>query len=158
LSTQAEAVRAAIPIADSEAGRKQITVLLVEDEEFVREAAGHILESAGYRVLKARNAAEARREFGSCGGSVQVLLTDIVLPDTNGHDLARELGAVYPRIQTIFMSGYPENALNWQQTESAVGLYLAKPFSAKSLTAKMTEAERCVPVSTGVTAPAACSG
>jgi DNA-binding NtrC family response regulator len=140
LSTQAEAVRAPNPAAHVEPGRDGITVLLVEDERFVRQAAAHILQSAGYRVRQARNAAEARRESGMSGG-VQILLTDVILPDANGRDLAEELAAAHPGVRSIFMSGYPENALT--QDNPAI-LYLAKPFSVESLTTRMIQAERAL--------------
>jgi len=141
LSPQLEAVQKAVLVTDFEPGGKQITVLLVEDEPFVREAAGYILESAGYRVLKAPNAAEAKRKFG---GGVQVLLTDVILPDADGRDLAEELNVLYPGMHAIFMSGYPESALNGHQAESPTVAYLAKPFSVESLTAKMRQAEHAM--------------
>lgn len=142
MSIQAGTVETAAPVSRSIPSRERITVLLVEDEKFVREAAGHILECAGYRVCKARNAAEARREFGFCGGEVQVLLIDMVLPDCNGSDLAKELGAARPEMRTVLMSGYPEQTLGQQSDEDTAVLYLAKPFSVESLTAKINEAER----------------
>ena len=67
------------------------TILLVEDEAFVREVACEILRVAGYRVLPARNAAEAVPAFLAHREEVQLLLTDVVLPDRNGRDLAFEL-------------------------------------------------------------------
>jgi len=80
-------------------------ILLVEDEGFVREVTSEVLESAGYRVLKTANAAEAR--FAFClGEKVGLLLTDVVMPGQNGYDLARELRAICPSLRIIFTSGY----------------------------------------------------
>jgi DNA-binding NtrC family response regulator len=80
-------------------------ILLVEDEGFVREVTGAVLESAGYRVLKAANAAEARFVFHS-EKEVQLLLTDVVMPGQNGYELAKGLQHIRPELKTLFTSGY----------------------------------------------------
>ena len=154
MSTSAETALAdGCPSVCAQPSREQVSVLVVEDESFVREAAAQILESAGYTVRRATNAAEARRELAACDGSLHVLLTDVVLPDYNGAELAGELCAAHPGMQAILMSGYLENWLNWQPGT----LYLAKPFSLASLTAKVKEAETYTLGRTAVTASAACS-
>jgi PleD family two-component response regulator len=84
---------------------RPLTILLVEDEGFVREVACLVLESAGYRVLSTRNAAEAKREFRSCAEGIELLLTDVVLPGRDGLALANDLRALCPTLKTIFMSG-----------------------------------------------------
>jgi CheY-like chemotaxis protein len=81
------------------------TILVVEDEAFVREAACDILEGEGYRVLRARNAAEAQAAFRRQQGSVQLLLSDVVLPGQNGPALAKDLRATRPALKAIFISG-----------------------------------------------------
>jgi two-component system cell cycle sensor histidine kinase/response regulator CckA len=86
-------------------GQARGTILLVEDEAFVREMTGEILESAGYRVLKARNAAEGLCAFRQYQKIVRLLLTDVVLPRQNGRDLANDLRAISPNLKTIFISG-----------------------------------------------------
>jgi len=83
----------------------QAVILLVEDEGFVREVTGEVLESAGYRVLKTANAGEARSAFCQ-GEGVRLLLTDVVMPGQNGYDLAQELRAICPSLRIIFTSGY----------------------------------------------------
>lgn len=83
------------------------TILLVEDETLLREVTCEILESAGYRVLKTRNAAEAISTFGEYKAIVRLLLTDVVLPGQNGRDLANDLRAVCPKLSVLFISGYP---------------------------------------------------
>jgi two-component system, cell cycle sensor histidine kinase and response regulator CckA len=118
-------VRAAAP--------KPSTILLVEDEGFVREVACKVLESSGYRVLSTRNAAEAKRKFRSCGEGIELLLTDVVLPGRDGLTLANDLRAICPTLKTIFMSGYPENAVTLTGLHKQQGLYLHKPFSTASL-------------------------
>ena len=78
------------------------TILLVEDEAFVREVACEVLSRAGYRVLKAGNAKEAVKIFREHAGEVHLLLTDVVLPDRNGRDLATELAALGDGVKSIF--------------------------------------------------------
>jgi DNA-binding NtrC family response regulator len=81
------------------------TILLVEDEDFVREAAFQILQDAGYRVLKARNATEAMRMFHQYNRKIELLITDIVIPGRNGGELAHDLKAMHQGMKIIFMSG-----------------------------------------------------
>src|ERR1700691_6055626 len=89
----------------------QDTILVVEDEAFVREAACDILESEGYRVLRACNATEALTAFRRQQGSVQLLLLDVVLPGQNGPALAKNLRIAHPALKAIFISGYPEHTV-----------------------------------------------
>lgn len=110
------------------------TILLVEDEAFVREITCEILEAAGYRVLKARNAAEATEAFRRYKAIVRLLLTDVVLPGRNGRDLASDLRTMSPSLRTLFISGYPENAVTKNGIREDGMFYLPKPFSLQSLT------------------------
>jgi two-component system cell cycle sensor histidine kinase/response regulator CckA len=109
------------------------TILLVEDEAFVREVVGEILRSAGYRVLKARQAAEAMRVFRRHRQEVGLLITDVVMPGRNGRDLARDLSSICPGLITIFVSGYPETVLTKDGALERGVFYLPKPFSAGDL-------------------------
>lgn len=102
------------------------TILVVEDDAFVREVACEILRSAGYAVLSASNATEAQNVFSACGEEIALLLTDIVLPGQNGHVLAERLKQNRPSLKVLFATGYPE--------QMSRGLdCLAKPFSAATL-------------------------
>jgi CheY-like chemotaxis protein len=92
-------------IADTDPPRGFGTVLLVEDESFLREVTCDILESAGYRVLKTCNAKEAISAFTEYKTIVRLLLTDVVLPGQNGRDLANDLRSVCPKLKIIFISG-----------------------------------------------------
>ena len=115
------------------------TILLVEDERFVREVASEILRSAGYGLLQARCAEEARRLFYE-HEDVHLLVTDVVLPDDNGTHLADELGSRRPGLKTIFISGYPENAVyRVGVQEHDLRYYLHKPFSTESLITKIKQ-------------------
>ena len=75
------------------------TILLVEDEDFVRQVTAEVLSFGGYQVFGARTAAEAMRVFRQQRAKVQLLLTDVVLPGTNGRELARDLRLVTSRAQ-----------------------------------------------------------
>jgi PleD family two-component response regulator len=81
------------------------TILLVENETFLRQVTCEILESAGYRVSQSRNAAEAISAFQEYKTIVRLLLTDVVLPGQNGRDLANDLRIVCPKLRIIFISG-----------------------------------------------------
>ena len=123
-----------------ESNRRPKTILLVEDEAFVREVAREVLSRAGYRVLTAANATEATQLFREQSGEIQLLLTDVVLPDRNGCDLALELSALHGTITSIFVSGYPENSITKGGLKQAGWFYLPKPFSIASLMQKINEA------------------
>jgi two-component system, cell cycle sensor histidine kinase and response regulator CckA len=114
-------------------------ILVVEDEAFVREVTCEILERAGYDVLKARNGAEARGIFHHRSESIQLLLTDVVLPGENGRELATYLKTKQPGLKTIFISGYPENTISRNGLQPEGISYLPKPFSVESLMQKVTE-------------------
>ncbi len=136
------------------------TILLVEDEAFVREVTCEVLESAGYLVLKTGNAAEAVQAFAEYGDAVQLLLTDMIMPGKNGRELARELRAMCPCMKTIVASGYPEHGIPRGQTDEPGVFYLPKPFSAESLLRRVRQAldEKGLPVADERTAKhAACS-
>jgi DNA-binding response OmpR family regulator len=126
-------------VADREQPRGRGTILLVEDETFLREVTCEILESAGYRVLKTRSAAEAISAFNEYKSIVRLLLTDVVLPGQNGRDLANDLRSMSPTLRIIFISGYPENAVTEHGIKEDGMFYLPKPFSLQSLTRKVKE-------------------
>lgn len=127
------------PNAYDDSSAAQDTILVVEDEAFVREAACDILESEGYRVLRARNATEALAAFRRQQGSVQLLLSDVVLPGQNGPALARDLQTSHPTLKAIFISGYPENTVTRYGLTAGQTSYLPKPFSAQSLLGKVRQ-------------------
>lgn len=117
--------------------RRQKTVLVVEDEVLVRMSTCEILESAGYRVLQAGNAAEARQIFISERTPVDLLLCDAVLPDESGMSLACVLRWRSPGLRTIVASGYPRSFLRDQFELSEKRQILPKPYSAPLLLAKV---------------------
>lgn len=126
-------------VVGMDVAQPRATILLVEDEGFVREVTGEILQSAGYRVLKAGNAREAVQTFQCCGEEVQLLLTDVVMPGQNGRDLAHDLRAKCPGLRTLFISGYAENAVTRCGSHERGVFYLPKPFSVQSLMQKVSQ-------------------
>lgn len=120
-------------VAEEQLDRAHGTVLVVEDEDFVREVTCEVLLSAGYLVLRARTAVEATRLFLRNGETPQLLLTDVVLPGRSGHALAQDLRAISPGLKTIFISGYPENEITKQGLREPGMFYLPKPLSVEML-------------------------
>lgn len=114
------------------------TILLVEDEAFVRNAAAEVLESAGYNVLIAASAAEARESYRSLP-TVDLLLTDVVLPGVTGRELAGEFNSLWPFARILLMSGYVDELASGPPTPYCK-THLSKPFSTTSLLMKVREA------------------
>ena len=125
----AAAVPGPAPVA-SAAGRA--TVLVVEDEPTVRSFAASMLERAGYRVLVAASAAEATALTEARDGPIDLLLTDMVMPDINGQALAERLVAGRPSLRVILMSGYDPNLA--AVPVGSQSHFLAKPFGREELT------------------------
>ncbi len=115
------------------------TILLVEDEAFVRMATGEVLESAGYRMLIARTAADALNAQEKCSQGVDLLLADIVLPGRSGYELANEFRGLCPRARILLMSGYAEQLVGCELSACG-GAHLAKPFSALTLLRRVRQA------------------
>ena len=115
-------------------------VLIVEDEEAVLELAAEFMKSAGYKVLTASDGKEAL-EVAKRVGPIRVLVTDIVMPNMRGHELAKLLRESRKNLKVIYMSGYLE--FNKADDEFLEGSYfLQKPFSRDSLVNKVDEALR----------------
>ena len=121
-------------------GATKGTILLVEDDNIVREASGEFLQTVGYRVLKAGVADEAVALFCKHLHEVQVLIADLVLPGQNGRRLASYLKELQPDFRTIFISGYPEHMIGGSLKTSSDCCYLAKPFSLEALLKKVQRA------------------
>jgi two-component system, cell cycle sensor histidine kinase and response regulator CckA len=115
------------------------TVLVVEDEEDVRELARDILEMNGYLVLEALDGADATRLAETHPGPIDLLITDVVMPGTSGPELARRLRAHRPGLRVLCMSGYPESADPRIGGEAGWNAWLQKPFTPAGLMAKVRE-------------------
>jgi nitrogen-specific signal transduction histidine kinase/CheY-like chemotaxis protein len=114
-------------------------VLLVEDESATRKMCKKMLEKLGYKVFAAGTPDEAIRLAAEHSGEIHLLITDVIMPDMNGRDLANRLGALYPGIKTLFMSGYTANVIAHRGVLEEGVQFIPKPFSAKDLGMKIRE-------------------
>jgi two-component system, cell cycle sensor histidine kinase and response regulator CckA len=116
------------------------TVLLVEDEQEVRLLAHRLLSQQGYRVLEATNGVEALHVAQEHGGEkIHLLLTDVVMPQMGGKELADQLKILRPDIKVLYTSGYTDNAVVHQGVLNPGTHFLQKPFSLKTLSHKVRE-------------------
>jgi PAS domain S-box-containing protein len=119
------------PTPEPRPGRE--TILLVEDQTEVRDLARDILHGSGYTVLEARNGAEALQLWDQHGGAVELILTDVVMPQMGGRELADRLLAARPGLRVLYMSGYTDDTLGREGVLDPARAYLPKPFSSASL-------------------------
>jgi two-component system cell cycle sensor histidine kinase/response regulator CckA len=115
------------------------TILVVEDEEAVRSLSRHILEGSGYRVLEARNGREALHVAEKLTGRLHLLLTDVVMPEMGGAELARRLSAFRPGLKVLYLSGYADDAVIRHGALDREVSYLQKPFTTESLIRRVRE-------------------
>ena len=116
------------------------TILLVEDDPHVRAAAERVLEGAGYTLLLASTGREALEMIDRHSEPVGLVLTDLVMPEMGGRELARHLNARWPEIKIVFMSGYTEDAASRSSVLAPGALFLEKPFTPETLARKVREA------------------
>jgi len=115
------------------------TVLLVEDEEAVRHAAREFLSRSGYTVIEAGNGEEGLRASREFPGSIDLMITDVVMPRMSGPALAERLTAERPRMKVLFLSGYAENTVLRHGTIDVTAQFLAKPFDLRTLARKIRQ-------------------
>jgi DNA-binding NtrC family response regulator len=99
-----------------------------------------MLERLGYRVLAAHTPGEAIRLAGEHSGRIDLLMTDVVMPEMNGRDLAKNLLSIHPDIRRLFMSGYTANVIAHHGVLDEGVHFIQKPFSMDDLGAKIREA------------------
>jgi two-component system, cell cycle sensor histidine kinase and response regulator CckA len=115
------------------------TILLVEDEEGLRALNARGLVSRGYTVLEASNGIEAIDMLEKSGGGVDLVVSDVVMPEMDGPTLARELRSRNPNLKIIFVSGYAEDVFQKHLPEPGQFAFLPKPFTLKQLVAVVKE-------------------
>lgn len=116
------------------------TILLVEDEKVILDLGKSVLERFGYHILPANNPIEAIRIAESYEGEIHLLMTDVVMPDMNGLDLANRLSSMKPNIKIVFLSGYTADIISQNGLlKDGVNL-IQKPFTSKDLALKAREA------------------
>jgi two-component system cell cycle sensor histidine kinase/response regulator CckA len=114
-------------------------VLLVEDEEAVRRGGKRMLETRGYTVHEAGSGVEALEIMEELNGAVDIVVSDVVMPEMDGPTLLREIRKTYPDLKFIFVSGYAEDAFAKNLPADAKFGFLPKPFSLKQLAVAVRE-------------------
>jgi PAS domain S-box-containing protein len=128
------------PAAGAQPGQNRETILLVEDEENLRQLTRLSLQNQGYSVLDAADGAAAIRLSQAHKGPIHLLLTDVIMPGMNGRELANQVSPTRPEMKVLYMSGYTENHIGHNGTLDQGISLLQKPFTLPALKAKVREA------------------
>lgn len=128
----------AAPVTLAAAGGSE-TILLVEDEESVRQLVRETLAARGYRVLEADNGAAALALAVARFDTIHLVITDIVMPGLSGHELVEQLLPARPGMKVLYFSGYAEDAFPTALSSAAQSAFLQKPFTLQSLSRKVRE-------------------
>ena len=115
------------------------TILLVEDEPSILKVGTSMLKELGYQVLAVCSSGEAVQLARTHTGKIHVLMTDVVMPEMNGRELADRIVAIRPDIKCLFMSGYTSNAIVHRGVLDEGISFIQKPFSMQALAAKVSE-------------------
>ncbi|HYE00519.1 MAG TPA: ATP-binding protein [Alphaproteobacteria bacterium] len=118
------------------------TILLVEDEDAVRSFGARALRNKGYTVLEARSGEEALQEIAKSGDGIDLLVTDVVMPQMDGPALVRQVRQQFPELKVIFISGYAEERFRQSLDDGTEVHFLPKPFSLKQLAGKVKDVLR----------------
>jgi signal transduction histidine kinase/CheY-like chemotaxis protein len=115
------------------------TILLVEDEDSVRELTREVLEVHGYRVIEAGDGVEALRAAAAFEGTIHLLVTDVVMPRMGGGELAEKLAAMRPGVRVLFVSGYTDDSIVRHGVRERSSAFLQKPFSLDAFATRVRE-------------------
>jgi PAS domain S-box-containing protein len=119
-------------------------VLVVEDEDFLRNMVGEYLTQAGYTVMKASSATEAMALAQQCSHSIDILITDVILPKTRGPELARALQEKFSQLKVIYISGYTGTSLVRDGILEAGTVLIQKPFKLRELIDAMSRVQTMI--------------
>jgi PAS domain S-box-containing protein len=139
VSASGDPVPIQTPVAAAASGSVRETILLVEDENTLRQLARQYLEKQGYIVLEANSGVAASQISAAHPGPIHLLLTDVIMPGMNGQELAHRISTVRPETRVLYMSGYTENAIGHNGVLEAGVNLLQKPFTLPALKAKVRE-------------------
>jgi PAS domain S-box-containing protein len=115
------------------------TILVVEDEKEVRSVASNVLKRQGYRVLEASNGGIAFLLCEQHSSPIHLMLTDVVMPEMNGRELAERVAGLHPEMKVLFMSGYTDDAIVQHGILEKNVRYIQKPFTVENLARKVRE-------------------
>ena len=128
----------AVPVSRVAEGGSE-TVLLVEDEESVRQLVRETLEAKGYRVLEADNGDSGLAAATDFDGDIHLMITDVVMPGMSGNELAQRVGKARPATKILYLSGYTEDTIVSEGTIESGTAFLQKPFTLQNLSRKVRE-------------------
>jgi len=121
----------------AEAPRGSETVLVVEDDQTLREITVTLLKDGGYRVLEAKDSQDALRSIAASQVEIDLVLTDAVMPGKSGPELVEQLRESHPKLRSLFMSGYTGDLVALRGVVMQQASFLEKPFTKRSLLAKV---------------------
>jgi two-component system cell cycle sensor histidine kinase/response regulator CckA len=127
------------PEIKSKAGRGSETILMVEDEDAVRELAVNVLRGYGYDVLESATPQDAIRIGEDRQKHIDLLLTDVVMPGMSGRNVAEHLIFLRPELKVLYMSGYTDDAILHHGVLQAGVAFIQKPFTPEALARKIRE-------------------
>jgi CheY-like chemotaxis protein len=136
---QGKAEPASVPASAEPSPRGRDTILVVEDDPANLRLTTRILKSQGYEVLSAARPGEAIARAREHPGEIDLLLTDVVMPEMNGRDLAKNLLSLYPELKRLFMSGYTADVIAHHGVLEEGVNFIQKPFSLDALLARVRE-------------------
>ena len=128
------------PLAVKQQQGRGETILLVEDSPEILEMSQAMLENLGYTVLPANSPVEALQRAAGHPGPIDLMLTDVIMPEMNGKELSRRIHELHPTLQVMYMSGYTANVIAHHGVLDEGIHFLQKPFSIQSLSLKVKEA------------------
>ncbi len=126
--------------SSGEVPRGSETILLVEDEPAILKMGKAMIEHLGYTVLTAEDPNHALQAVWECDGTIDLLITDVIMPEMNGRDLSSQLVKNHPGLKTLYMSGYTANVIAHHGVLDEGVQFIQKPFSLKELAVKVREA------------------
>lgn len=115
------------------------TILLVDDESYIRELVSAILTIEGYVILEASSGPDALKVSAEHEGPIHLLLTDVVMNPMSGGELAKRLCPTRPEIRVLYISGFPDDTTVQYGISQSVVSFLAKPFTPKALIQKIRD-------------------
>ncbi len=127
-------------VSNDQVNKGQETILLVEDESAILDISVEMLEASGYQILAAKTPGEAIQKAREFPGRIHLLITDVIMPEMNGRELAKNILTLYPNLRCLFISGYTADIIAHHGVLEPGVHFLQKPFTNNSLAKKVREA------------------